>query len=146
MVVDAASGRMPAYVDTGLNIFRVDDVASGHLLAYQHGQIGELYVLGGDNLSLQEILSEIATIVGRSAPRIRLPHNLLMPLAYASEFFTKFVDGSEPFVAIDSIRMSRKKMYYSSDNAKVSLGYSARPASEALRDAVDWFRRHGYMG
>ena len=147
MVVEAASGRMPAYVDTGLNIVHVDDVASGHLLAYQHGQIGERYVLGGENLSLQKILSEIATIVGRPAPRIRLPHNhLLMPLAYASEFFTKYVGGSEPFVAIDSIRMSRKKMYYSSDKAKAALGYSTQPAREALRDAVAWFRRHGYLG
>ena len=146
MVVEAASGRMPAYVDTGLNIVHVDDVASGHLLAYQHGQIGERYVLGGENLSLQKILSEIATIVGRPAPRIRLPHNLLMPLAYASEFFTKYGGGSEPFVAIDSIRMSRKKMYYSSDKAKAALGYSTQPAREALRDAVAWFRRHGYLG
>jgi dihydroflavonol-4-reductase len=95
MVVDAASGRMPAYVDTRLNIVHVDDVASGHLL-------------GGKNLSLHEILSEFATIVGRSAPRIRLPHNLLMPLAYASEFITRFTGGSTPFVTIDSIRMAKK--------------------------------------
>ena len=145
MVVDAASGRMPAYVDTGLNIVHVDDVASGHLLAYQHGQIGEHYVLGGENLSLQDILGKIATIVGKPAPRIRLPHNFLMPLAYASEFFTKYGGGSEPFVSVDSIRMSRKKMYYSSDKAKAVLGYRARPALEALRDAVAWFRRHGYL-
>ena len=108
MVVDAASGRMPAYVDTGLNIVHVDDVANGHLLAYQHGQVGERYVLGGENLSLQAILREIAAIVGRPVPRIRLPHNLILPVAYAAEAIARITNGAEPFVAIDSVRMAKK--------------------------------------
>ena len=145
MVVDAASGRMPAYVDTGLNIVHVDDVADGHLLAYRRGQVGERYILGGENLSLQEILHEIATIVGRPAPRLRLSHNLVLPLAYAAEAIARLTGGVEPFVAVDSVRMARKKMYYSSAKAKSALGYRARPAREALRDAVGWFREHDYL-
>ncbi len=145
MVVDAASGRMPAYVDTGLNIVHVDDVADGHLLAYRRGQVGERYILGSENLSLQEILHEIATIVGRPAPRLRLSHNLVLPLAYAAEAIARLTGGVEPFVAVDSVRMARKKMYYSSAKAKSALGYRARPAREALRDAVGWFREHDYL-
>jgi dihydroflavonol-4-reductase len=145
MVVNAASGRMPAYVDTGLNIVHVDDVADGHLLAYRHGQVGQRYVLGGENLSLREILREIATIVGRPAPRFRLPHNLVLPVAYAAETIARMTGGAEPFVAVDSVRMAKKKMYYSSEKAKSALGYSARPAREALRDAVAWFREHDYI-
>ena len=145
MVVDAASGRMPAYVDTGLNIVHVDDVANGHLLAYQHGQVGERYVLGGENLSLQAILREIAAIVGRPVPRIRLPHNLILPVAYAAEAIARITNGAEPFVAIDSVRMAKKRMYYSSEKAILALGYSARPACEALQDAIAWFREHRYV-
>ncbi len=145
MVVDAASGRMPAYVDTGLNIVHVDDVANGHLLAYQHGQVGERYVLGGENLSLQAILREIAAIVGRPVPRIRLPHNLILPVAYAAEAIARITNGAEPFVAIDSVRMAKKRMYYSSEKAISALGYSARPACEALQDAIAWFREHRYV-
>ena len=145
MVVDAASGRMPAYVDTGLNIVHVDDVANGHLLAYQHGQVGERYVLGGENLSLQAILCEIAAIVGRPVPRIRLPHNLILTVAYAAEAIARITNGAEPFVAIDSVRMAKKRMYYSSEKAISALGYSARPAREALQDAIAWFREHRYV-
>ena len=145
MVVDAASGRMPAYVDTGLNIVHVDDVADGHLLAYRHGQVGERYILGGENLSLRAILREIAVIVGRPAPRFRLPHNLILPVAYAAEAVARMTGGAEPFVAVDSVRMAKKKMYYSSEKAKSALGYSARPAREALRDAVAWFRARAYI-
>ncbi len=145
MIVDAASGRMPAYVDTGLNIVHVDDVADGHLLAYQHGQVGERYILGGEDLSLEEILREIAAIVDRPAPRFRLPHNLVLPIAYAAEAITRMTGGAEPFVSVDSVRMARKKMYYSSEKAILALGYNARPAHEALRDAIAWFRGHNYL-
>ena len=145
MIVDAASGRMPAYVDTGLNIVHVDDVADGHLLAYKHGQVGERYILGGEDLSLEEILREIAAIVDRPAPRFRLPHNLVLPIAYAAEAITRMTGGAEPFVSVDSVRMARKKMYYSSEKANSALGYNARPAHEALRDAIAWFRGHNYL-
>mgnify|MGYP001453490766 CR=1 FL=1 len=145
MVVEAASGRLPAFVDTGLSIVHVDDVANGHVLAYQHGQIGERYVLGGQNLSLKEILCEIAAIVGKPAPRVCLPHNLLMPVAYIAEVLTRITGGREPIISIDSARIARKKMYYSSDKARVAFGYSARPAREALQDSVMWYSQHGYI-
>ncbi len=145
MVVEAAAGRMPAFVDTGLNLVHVDDVAAGHLLAFEHGRTGERYVLGGENLTLREILGEIATITGRPPPRVRLPHGLVMPLAHAAEIWARLT-GVEPFATVDGIRMARKHMFFSADKAKRELGFSPRPAAEALRDAVDWYRRNDYLG
>jgi len=145
MVVEAAAGRMPAYVDTGLNIVHVDDVADGHLLAYEKGRIGERYVLGGENLELGDILTRIAEICGRKPPGVRIPHDLIMPIAHIAELWTRLTGGSEPFVTVDGVRMAKKKMFFSSAKAENELGYSARPAGEALRDAVDWFRANGYL-
>jgi len=145
MVVEAAAGRMPAYVDTGLNIVHVDDVADGHLLAYEKGRIGERYVLGGENLELGDILTRIAEICGRKPPGVRIPHDLIMPIAHMAELWTRLTGGSEPFVTVDGVRMAKKKMFFSSAKAENELGYSARPAGEALRDAVDWFRANGYL-
>jgi len=145
MVVEAAAGRMPAYVDTGLNIVHVDDVADGHLLAYEKGRIGERYVLGGKNLELGDILTRIAEICGRKPPGVRIPHDLIMPIAHIAELWTRLTGGSEPFVTVDGVRMAKKKMFFSSAKAENELGYSARPAGEALRDAVDWFRANGYL-
>jgi len=145
MVVEAAAGRMPAYVDTGLNIVHVDDVADGHLLAYEKGRIGERYVLGGENLELGDILTRIAEICGRKPPGVRIPHDLIMPIAHVAELWTRLTGGSEPFVTVDGVRMAKKKMFFSSAKAENELGYAARPAGEALRDAVDWFRANGYV-
>ena len=145
MVLDAAAGRMPAFVDTGLNIVHVDDVAAGHLLALDHGQIGARYILGGENLSLAEILTRIADLVGRPAPRIRLPHALVLPIAYAAEAWVRIRGRGEPLATVDGVRMSRKRMYFSSAKATRDLGYRARPAQEALSDAVAWFRDNGYF-
>jgi len=145
MVVEAAAGRMPAYVDTGLNIVHVDDVADGHLLAYEKGRIGERYVLGGENLELGDILSRIAEICGRKPPSMRIPHGLIMPIAHVAEWWTRLTGGSEPFVTVDGVKMAKKKMFFSSAKAETELGYAARPAGEALRDAVDWFRANGYL-
>ena len=146
MIVGAASGRMPAYVDTGLNVVHVDDVAEGHLLAFDKGQAGERYILGGENLSLKQILSTIADITGGKAPRLRIPHNLIMPVAVVAEAWTRLTGGSEPFVTVDGLRMAKKKMYYSHQKAARALGYAPRPAAKALRDAVRWFRENGYLG
>ena len=139
IVLEAASGRMPAFVDTGLNLVHVDDVALGHLQAYRQGRIGERYVLGGQNVTLQAMLAEIARLVGRAPPRVRLPRELVYPVAYAAEFMASFT-GREPMATVDGLRMAKYFMYFSSAKAERELGYSARPYPEALRDAVDWFR------
>ena len=144
IIVEAASGRMPAYVDTGLNLVHVDDVAEGHLLAFERGAVGERYILGGQDMTLAEILGEIAVLTGGRAPRIRLSHNLVLPLAHAAEAWARLT-GREPFVTVDGLRMAKKHMYFSSAKAQAALGYSPRPAAEALADAVAWFRENGYL-
>ena len=142
IVVEAASGRMPAFVDTGLNIAHVDDVAAGHLLAEERGKIGECYILGGENLSLRELLRRIALLVGRRPPTIALPIAALMPVAYATEAIARLT-GGEAFVTVDSLRLARHKMYFTSQKAVTELGYSPRPVDRALEDAIVWFRRIG---
>jgi dihydroflavonol-4-reductase len=144
LVVDAALGRMPAYVDTGLNIVHVDDVATGHLLAFQRGRIGERYILGGDDMTLRDILAEISRLAGRRAPRIRLPHGLLLPVAWASEVAAR-LSRTTPRVTIDGVRMARKRMFFSSAKAVGELGYHWRPASEAFADALRWYREQGIV-
>jgi dihydroflavonol-4-reductase len=145
MVLEAASGRMPAYVNTGLNIVHVDDVAAGHLMAFNRGAVGASYILGGENRTLQWILETIAEITGRAPPRIRLPHGLLIPVAYLAEGVARILGGREPMVTVDAVRMSRKLMYFSSEKAQRELGYAPRPAIEGLRDQIEWFCRHGYI-
>ena len=144
MVLAAASGRIPAFVDTGLNLVHVDDVAAGHLLALERGTVGERYVLGGENMALSDMLRIISEIVGRPPPRISLPHWSVLPAALAGEFWGRFT-GKEPLVGLDSWRMARKRMFFSSDKARRLLGYVPRPARQGLEDAVAWFRREGYM-
>lgn len=144
VVRDAAAGKMPAYVDTGLNVAHVDDVADGHLLAYFKGAIGERYVLGGTDLSLREILEIIADIVGRKPPKISLPHAAVMPVAYVAEALAR-ITGRPPVATIEEIRMSKKRMFFSCAKAQRELGYAPRPARVALEDAVRWFRDNGYL-
>jgi len=145
MVLEAARGRVPAYVDTGLNLVHVDDVAAGHLLAYERGEIGARYVLGGENMSLREIFGHVAALAGRAPPRIRLPRAPLVPLAHIAETFARLTGGDEPMLTVDGLRMAGKRMYYSSDKARRALGYAPRPAIEGLRDALAWFGAHGYL-
>jgi dihydroflavonol-4-reductase len=144
MIVEAVSGRMPAYVDTGLNMVHVDDVAKGHLLAYEKGSVGERYVLGADNMSLREILGEIADLADGRAPLFRIPHDLILPLAHVAEAWTRLTGGKEPFVTVDGVRLAKKRMYFSSAKAEQALGYNPRPACQGLADAIAWFRQHGY--
>ncbi len=143
IVVDAARGKIPAFVDTGLNIVHVDDVANGHWLAYEKGKIGERYILGGENLPLGEILGIVCQLAGRPSPTIKLPREAIFPVAYAAEFISRFT-GKEPIVTIDALRMAKKKMYFSSSKAERDLGYTHRPAQEALADAYGWFKGNGY--
>jgi dihydroflavonol-4-reductase len=144
LVLDAASGRMPAYVDTGLNIVHVDDVAAGHLLAFERGRAGERYILGGEDMTLQMILGQIARLVGRAPPRIRLPYAAVLPVAYLAEGFAK-ISGRSGRVTLEGVRMSRKRMFFSSGKAVGELGYRWRPPLEAFEDAVRWFRERGLL-
>jgi dihydroflavonol-4-reductase len=144
MILDAASGRMPAYIDTGLNIVHVDDVAEGHALALEKGRAGERYVLGGENMPLKDILALVAGVVHRPPPRICLPEAVVWPAAFAMEkLATAF--GTAPMMTRDHLKMARKKMYFSSAKAMRELGYSPRPVRSAVEDAVAWFRANGML-
>jgi len=145
LVRDAALGKMPAYVDTGLNVVHVDDVAEGHLLAFEKGRIGERYILGGDDMSLRELIGHVAAAAGRKAPKVRLPRRALYPLAYGVEGWARFVSKREPLFTVDGLRMAGKRMYFSSAKAKRELGYAPRPGREALADAVTWMREVGLL-
>jgi dihydroflavonol-4-reductase len=144
IIVEAATGRMPAFLDTGLNLAHVDDVAEGHLLALNRGKIGESYVLGGTDVSLKEMLGAIAAITGRKAPRFQMPRLPLYPLAHLAEAIAS-ITGKEPFLTADALNMAKYHMFFSSDKAVRELGYTYRPYTEGLTDAVAWFRKAGYV-
>jgi dihydroflavonol-4-reductase len=145
ILVEAASGRMPAFVDSGLNLVHVDDVAAGHLAALDHGRIGERYVLGGQDVRLRDLLGEIARQTGRKPPTIAIPRAPLYPLAWANELRCRMF-GGDPFLTVDSLHMAKHTMYYSSAKAEAELGYCARPYAEAIHDALAWFRQAGMIG
>ena len=145
LIVEAARGHLPGFVETGLNIAHVDDVAAGHLAAAENGRIGERYILGGENMALAEILAEVANSVGKSPPRLRVPYMAAFAIAIGAEL-TARVTGREPFTTLDGVRMARKKMYFSSAKASRELGYRPRPARAAIGDAVEWFAANGYLG
>ena len=144
MILDAAAGRVPAYIDTGLNIVHVDDVAEGHALALEHGRVGERYVLGGENMLLKEILGLVAEVAGRRPPTIRLPEAVVWPAAFLMENFARLT-GVPPLMTRDHLKMARKKMFYSSAKAMTELGYRPRPVRQAVEDAVAWFRANGML-
>ncbi|HEY2658729.1 MAG TPA: hopanoid-associated sugar epimerase [Caulobacteraceae bacterium] len=144
ILIEAATGRIPAFVDTGLNLVHVDDVAAGHLAAMDRGRIGHRYILGGQNASLREMLAAIAALSGRKPPTINLPRGPLYPLAYAAEAVAR-ITGKEPFVTVDALKMASHHMFFTSAKAERELGYSARPYAEALKDALDWFRAAGML-
>ena len=144
MVIEAALGKMPAFLDTGLNVVHVDDVAQGHLLAYDQGVVGERYILGGENLTLAQILALIAGLVGRKAPTVQLPRLPLFPIAVIAELWGR-ISGIEPMLTVDSLKMAAKYMHYSSERAKTELGYQARPAQQAFADAIQWYQAQGIL-
>jgi dihydroflavonol-4-reductase len=144
MILDAARGKIPAYVDTGLNFAHVDDIADGHLLAFDRGRIGERYILGGQNLMLRDLLKLIAELTGRRAPWLRVPRAPLYPLAIGAEAIAHLT-GREPLLTLDGLRMSRYRMFFTSAKAERELGYRSRPYTEGVIDALTWFREAGYL-
>uniref|UniRef100_UPI0037846DA3 hopanoid-associated sugar epimerase n=1 Tax=Methylocella sp. TaxID=1978226 RepID=UPI0037846DA3 len=144
IILEAARGRMPGYVDTGLNLVHVDDVAAGHVAALRRGVVGQSYILGGQDASLAAMLADIAALRGRRAPRLRFPRQLIYPFALAAEAAAR-VTCKEPFVTLDGLRMSRHRMFFSSAKAERELGYRARSYADGLRDAIDWFERSGRL-
>ncbi len=144
IIVEAAQGRMPGYVDTGLNLVHVDDVAAGHLAALEKGKIGAQYILGGEDVLLSKMLADIAALTGRRPPKINVPRRLLFPLAALVEAQAR-VTGREPFLTLDGLRMAKYRMFFSSAKAEHDLAYRPRPYKQGLEDALSWFGAHGYL-
>lgn len=144
IIVECASGRMPGYVETGLNLVHVDDVATGHLAALRGGRIGERYILGGENVQLGAMLADIAAIAGRRPPRLRFPIAALYPVALGAEWWARLT-GTAPFATMDGLRMARHYMFFDDTKARRELGYVSRPYREAIADAIAWFRQAGYL-
>ena len=144
IIVEAACGRMPGFVDTGLNLAHVDDVALGHLAALQRGAVGERYILGGENVQLRTMLADVARIVGRRPPWLRLPIAAVYPVACGAELWAR-LSGRQPFATRDGLRMARHHMFFSDAKARRELGYTARPYREAIADAISWFQEAGYL-
>ena len=144
IVVDFLNRKFPAYVDTGLNLVDVDEVARTHVAAVEHGQPGERYILGGENLSLKQILDKMSAITGLPSPTMKVPHSVAMAFAFFDETITGRLRGKEPRATVEAVRMGKKKMFASSAKAERDLGFRIVPVYAALRSAIDWFRAHGY--
>jgi len=144
MILDAATGKIPAYLDTGLNIVHVDDVAKGHIQAFNKGKLGERYILGGENLTFKEILEMISNLCGHNPPKIQLPKKPLYPIGYLFEIFARLFNLKNPMLTVDMIRMAEKKMFFSSEKAKKELNYRYKSAKIALKDAIQWFIDNRY--
>ena len=144
MILDAAMKKIPAYLDTGLNIVHVDDVAKGHLQAFNKGIFGERYILGGENMTFKEILEMISVLCGHNPPKIQLPKKPLYPIGYIFEIFARLFNLKNPMLTVDMIRMAEKKMFFSSEKAKKELNYRYKSAKFALKDAIQWFIDNRY--
>lgn len=144
MVIDYLQGRMPAYLETGLNLVHVRDVARGHLLAAEKGRVGEKYILGHENLSLSQIFQMLAEISGIPAPTVKLAYGVVLPMAYLAEFWARHVSHSEPRMTVTAVRMAKKYMYFDSSKAAAELGYAPTSVRRALEEAVEWFKEKGY--
>jgi dihydroflavonol-4-reductase len=144
IILDFLKGKMPAYVDTGLNVAAVEDIASGHLLAAEKGRVGERYILGARNMTLKQILDALSAITGRPAPRVRLPHAVALAAGYADQLFSRLA-GREPQIPVEGVKMSRHRMFVESDKATRELGYKPTSVEAALERAVRWYEQHGYL-
>jgi dihydroflavonol-4-reductase len=145
IVVDFLKRKFPAYVDTGLNLADVREVARGHLLAMEKARPGERYILGGANLTLKQILDKLSELTGLPSPTMKVPHAVAMGFAVFDQFFTGTILGKEPRATIDAVKMGRKKMFAASTKAEYELGYKVLPVEDALRRAVEWFQTNGYV-
>ncbi len=145
LIVDFLNGNMPGYVDTGLNMVDIEDVAQGHLLAAKHGKIGEKYILGNENLTLRQILQLLAELSGRPAPRFKVPYALALGVAYADAVLARLIPGREPFAPPVGVKLSKKKMFFSPAKARRELGLPQTPVRQALEKAITWFREHDYV-
>ena len=144
IIVDFLNGKLPGFVDTGLNLVDVRDVAAGHLLAAEQGAVGKRYILGHRDMTLQEILTTLADLTGRPAPKLRVPFAVAFAAAYADTFWNTVIRRREPNIPVEGVRMSRHKMYFSPARAVAELGLPQTPVEEALRRAIDWFQANGY--
>lgn len=144
VIVDFLNGRMPAYVDTGLNFVPVEDAAAGHLLAAERGRVGERYILGGENLTLKDVLGILSNASGRPAPRVRLPHLIALAAGYADAAFSS-LSGRAPQIPLEGVRMARHSMFVNSDKARVELGFTPGAVAAALERAVRWYESNGYV-
>jgi dihydroflavonol-4-reductase len=144
IVVDFLNNNFPAYVDTGLNLVDVAEVARMHVVALDHGTPGERYILGGENLTLKQILDRLSTITGLPSPTMKVPHAVAMAFAFFDETITGKLRGKEPRATVEAVRMGRKMMFASSAKAERELGFALLPVYGALRGAVEWFLAHGY--
>jgi dihydroflavonol-4-reductase len=144
ILVDFLNGNFPAYVDTGLNLVDVREVARAHLVAVERGTPGERYILGGENLTLKQILDRLAAITGLPSPKHKVPHALALAFAFFDENITGKLRGKEPRATVEAVRMGKKMMFASSAKAERELGFVVKPVDEAMRSAVDWFVANGY--
>jgi len=144
IVVDFLKRKFPAYVDTGLNLVDATECARGHILALEKGRSGERYILGGENLTLKQILDKLAAITGRPSPKVKVPYFMALATGVVDELVTGRLRGQEPRATIDAVRMGRKKMFVSSGKAERELGWSIMPVDGALRRATAWFQAKGY--
>jgi dihydroflavonol-4-reductase len=144
IIVDFLKKKFPAYVDTGLNLVDATECARGHIAALERGRSGERYILGGENLTLKQILDKLAAITGLPSPKVRVPYALALATGVVDEIVTGRMRGREPRATIDAVRMGRKKMFVSSSKAERELGWKCVPIDDALSRAVAWFRENGY--
>lgn len=145
IIVDFLKKKFPAYVDTGLNLVDVREVALGHLAAFERAKPGERYILGGENLTLKQVFDKLQAIAGIPGPKVKIPHAVAMLYATWDQTFTGLMLGREPRATVEAVRMGKKKMWASSAKAERDLGWKAGPVDDALARAVDWFRRNGYV-
>jgi dihydroflavonol-4-reductase len=143
-VVDFLNRKFPAYMDTGLNLVDVNEVARTHVHALERGRSGERYILGGENLTLKQLLDKMSAITGLPSPTMRVPHSVAMAFAVWDQTVTGRLRGREPRATVEAVRMGKKKMFVSSAKAERELGFQVLPVYAALRSAIDWFRAHGY--
>jgi dihydroflavonol-4-reductase len=144
IIVDFLNGKMPGYVDTGLNFVGVEECAAGHLLVAEKGKVGERYLLGSENLTLKQVLDLLANITKLPAPMLKLPHGVALGAAYASTFFSRLV-GKEPGIPVEGVKIAQHKMFVDCSRAQRELGFKAGPVSAALQRAVAWYEANGYL-